>query len=82
MKRTAGMCKVVENCLVVVWRDSDRRIIKQGKRVGKSCPITQEEARAYVKGGPASAIRLIRARTGLGVLDCWKLVVTAKNSAW
>lgn len=46
--------------LVIRVRDkSNGKIISQGKRTGKDCPLTRDEIRAYVELGPVAAVLAI-----------------------
>ena len=43
---------------------SGRFLISHGKRVGKDCPLTYEERRAYVLHGAAKCAKMVMERKG------------------
>lgn len=67
-----------EDRLMFAGFDEHGRYIRQGKRVGASCPLTYDERRAYVLHGQAKAIRLIRERRNLDLHEALKLLNKAR----
>lgn len=50
MKRVADLKMVTNNRIYARWFDpSTRSYVKQGKRVGRDCPLTHEECRIVVE---------------------------------
>lgn len=67
------------NRLIAVWRDPQTdRLVRQGKRVGKDCPLTAEERRALVEHGPARTVKMIRDRLGCDLRTAKDLYDSAK----
>ena len=71
-----GLKYVRGDRLIAVFRDPESgKIYKQGKRVGKACPLTKTERVIYVKKGPVacvayiSRIRVIPLREAKELLD-------------
>jgi hypothetical protein len=61
-------CKAVfENVLCFTVRDKDGKVYVQGKRVPKDFPLSYEERRAYIKGGPIKCVKTIMERRGLSL---------------
>ena len=71
---------VVNDRLVIRWWDRQRKhLYFQGKRVGKSCPLTREEVRAYVTKGAITCVRVIRQTRGLSLRDALDLLNSARR---
>lgn len=75
-----------EDRLVSRWRSTEdrrgttkKRVFFRGKRVGKTCPLTSEERKAYVKHGSVKTVALIRARTGLSLHESLDLLRKAQG---
>lgn len=80
---TRDMYKYIDNRLVVGWIDrATKRRTKQGKRVGRNCPISQEIARLYVKNGIASAVREIMIERKISMREAYSILKAAKDGAW
>jgi hypothetical protein len=72
-----------DNRLVIVRRyPGIRRYVIQGKRVGKNCPVTQEEVAAYVKGGAPAILKMIQARMDCTLAEALKILQHAKKGNW
>lgn len=72
LKKTIGLQRIGENRLCAFWRDQGtRRIFKQGKRVGKECPIPLNVRKEYVKVSLISAINLMSRSLGITYLEAF-----------
>lgn len=69
-------------------RKSDRLVsvrkngVVLGKRIGKNCPISKEEAREFVLNGSIDAIKKIRDGRGCGLSEAYNLLQSARNGRW
>lgn len=68
--------------LVIRWYSRTRGVRSQGKRVGKACPLTAEERRAYVRGNATTAVRCIMDRRGMTLGDAFALLDEARSGRW
>ena len=67
------------NRLIAKWLNPKTgRVVVQGKRVGKDCPLTAEERRALITHGPARVVAMIRDRLGCSLREAKDLYDSAK----
>jgi hypothetical protein len=79
MIRTTHWQEIITNDrLVLRIRLKGGRVISQGKRVGKDCPLSPNERRAYVQGDAISAVKIIRANRNLSLTDSMALLNQAR----
>lgn len=77
MKRSKGsplMKRVIEDRLVRRFYWDDGTQTYHGKRVGKDCPLTREEVRAYVERGVLAAVVEIKDRRGCSLVEAARLL--------
>ena len=66
-------------CFVRRLPDGRRFTYFHGKRVGKDCPLTEEERRTYVERGAVSAVALIRNGRGITLREALGLLNAARG---
>lgn len=77
MTQWPGYIPYHDDKLVKRYRKKGCPIISVGKRVAKSCPLTRDEIRAYVKDGAISAVKKIMDNRGLRLSESWNLLKIA-----
>jgi hypothetical protein len=58
--------------LVIRWYLPNGKFFSQGKRVPKSCLLTEEERKAYRDGGSIIAVKTIMKSRGWGLAQSWE----------
>lgn len=71
--------EVLNDKLVIRRRDKNGVVISQGKRVGKDCPLSRDEIRAYVELGTVKAIARIRENRDCSLREAITLLNKARN---
>ena len=67
---------------IVYKRLSDGKITVKGKRVPKDFILTQEEVKAYLKGGIVSCVKLIRDRMPCSLRQAVDMVNEARGPVY
>ncbi len=73
-----GVTPLTGNRLVARFRAKDGRVLRQGKRLSRQCPVTHKEARAYVERGVTVAIVTIMKQRKISVREADELLHEAR----
>lgn len=81
MKHLGADWRVYQNDRLVIRyiNGNTRKRLSQGKRVGKDCPLTQEERRIYIQKGIVATVLHVKERLALTLSDAMTLVKRARG---
>jgi hypothetical protein len=68
-----------EDRLVKRVKRLNGKVVYQGKRPSRACPLTKEEVRVYVKEGTLKAISFLVETRGLSMADARQLLDSARG---
>jgi len=77
MKRVSNATCYHSDRMVSRWKFPDGSIASQGKRVPKDFPLTPEERKAYVKGGSARCVKVIKDSRKMFLSEAFHLLQSA-----
>jgi len=77
MKNTVRL--IQHDKLVTIQTHFNGTTTRQGKRVGKDCPLTPNEVRAYVKGSAVAAVKFIATKRDIRLPAALELLQQARG---
>ena len=79
MRNVAGAKCNVNDRLVVEYEFPDGKIVRQGKRVKKDCPLTAEERQVYAQHGTTRVLKALRHNRQISLSEAANLLNSARR---